>query len=100
MPMRMLECAVAIHRVLGRFPEQMVLFVGEAPLRMEDRIAGPYLSFQYRIVNIRELDSEPLLTSACLEDNVIAILGRLSDGIQAVRRSSVESRPTILRTVR
>jgi predicted transposase/invertase (TIGR01784 family) len=33
MPLRMLEYALAIHRKFHRFPEQIVLYVGNAPLR-------------------------------------------------------------------
>src|SRR5580693_3969111 len=35
MAARMLEYSVAIKRAFGRFPEQLVLYVGEAPIRME-----------------------------------------------------------------
>jgi len=84
---RMLDYAIAIESSFGQFPNQMVLYVGEAPLRMERRLesAGSRLSFECAIVDIRELDGEPLLSSASLEDNVIAVLARLSDRQRAVR---------------
>src|ERR1700735_5567838 len=56
MALRMLEYAAAIHRQFGRFPQQVVLYVGEAPLRMKNRIAGPHLEFVCRMVDIRSLD--------------------------------------------
>jgi hypothetical protein len=86
MPLRMLEYAVAIHRKFGRFPGQLVLYVGRAPLRMDKKITSPGLSFECRIIDIRELESEPLLASPSLADNIISILARLSDEISAVRQ--------------
>jgi len=86
MAARMLEYSVAIQRSFGRFPEQLVLYVGEAPLRMAGRISGPGLSFECAIVDIRQLDSEPLLESRILEDNIVAVLARWPDNVSAVRR--------------
>lgn len=86
MTLRMLEYALAIHRRFHRFPEQIVLYVGNAPPRMKSRIAEPHLSFRYRLVDIRDLDGEPLLASASLEDNVLAILLRLGNEREAVHR--------------
>ena len=54
---------MAIQRTFGSFPEQFVLYGGEAPLRMADRISGPGLSFECAVVDIRQLDSELLLES-------------------------------------
>jgi hypothetical protein len=50
------------------------------------RVPGPGISFECAIVDIRELDSDPLLESSILEDNIVAVLGRLSDGAATVRR--------------
>jgi len=86
MARRMLEYSLAIHRKFKRFPEQMVLYVGNAPLRMKSRLAGPRLSFDCRIVDIREIDGELLLTSPSLEDNVIAVLARMGNEREAVKR--------------
>jgi predicted transposase YdaD len=86
MALRMLEYSLAIHRKFHSFPEQVVLYVGNAPMRMKNRLAAPHLSFEYRLVDIRELDSEPLLASGSLEDNIIAVLMRLGDERVAVRQ--------------
>ena len=86
MSRRMLEYSLAIERKFGRFPEQAVLYVGAAPLLMERFLKGPRLSFDCPILDVRELDSEPLLASSRLEDNVIAILTRLDNEREAVRR--------------
>jgi predicted transposase YdaD len=86
MALRMLEYALAIHRQFGRFPEQVVLYVGAARLRMKGAIQGPQLEFRCRIADIRELDGERLIASRNVEDNVVAVLARLSNERDAVRR--------------
>ena len=72
MALRMAEYAWAIYRRFRCFPEQIVLYVGEAPVRMKCEMQGGSVSVRYRLVDIRELDSEPLLASDRVEDNVIA----------------------------
>ena len=86
MALRMLEYAVAIHRRFGRFPRQVVLYVGQAPLRMPRRLTGPDLEFSCKMMDIRELDCEPLIASSRVEDNVIAVLARLGSERAAVKR--------------
>ena len=86
MARRMLEYSLAIHRKFHRLPEQIVVYVGNPPLRMKGRFTGPRLSFECRIMDIREIDSEPLLASDSLEDNVFGILARVGNQREAVRR--------------
>jgi hypothetical protein len=86
MPVRMLEYFVGIHRLLDRFPRQLCLYVGEAPLRMETELVTAGLKFDYPLIDIRTLDGEVLLESPNIGDNVIAILARLRDNRDAVRR--------------
>jgi hypothetical protein len=73
MPIRMAEYCLGIFRLLGRFPRQVLLYVGEAPLRMESELKGPDVWFRYGLIDIRSLDGERLLESEDLGDNVIAI---------------------------
>ena len=63
-----------------------MLYVGEAPLRMHSELRGPNQWFQYRTVDIRDLDGDRLLESEEVGDNVIAILARLQDDKEAVRK--------------
>jgi hypothetical protein len=86
MPLRMGEYCLGIFRLFGRLPRQIVLYVGEAPLRMAEELRGPDVWFRYRALDIRELDGERLLDSEEVGDNVIAILARLRDHGSAVRR--------------
>jgi hypothetical protein len=68
------------------YPKQVVLYVGEVPLRMTgDFHANGELVFRYRVVDIRELDGRKLLDSDGIGDNVLAILARLGDKREAVR---------------
>jgi hypothetical protein len=86
MPLRMIEYCLGVRRVFGRFPRQILLYVGEAPLHMEAELHGPDLSFAYRLIDIRWLDGDRLLESMEVGDNVIAILAHLRDHREAVRR--------------
>jgi Domain of unknown function (DUF4351) len=86
MPLRMAEYCLGVFRLFGRFPRQVLLYVGEAPLRMESELRGPDVWFRYRPIDIRDLDGERLLESDYVGDNVIAILARLRDHKDAVRR--------------
>src|SRR6516225_7849642 len=83
-PLRMAEYSLAIYRLRKKFPRQIVLYVGEAPLKMEDTLVGPDLQFRYRLIDVRDLDGERLRESPEMGDNVIAILTRLRDRREAL----------------
>jgi hypothetical protein len=59
MALRMAEYALAIYRRFRRFPQQTVLYVGEAGLRMCADLCGGLLSFRFRLLDIRELPGAP-----------------------------------------
>jgi Domain of unknown function (DUF4351) len=86
MPLRMAEYCLGVFRLFGRFPRQVVLYVGEAELRMASELRAPGVLFQYRLIDIRELDGDRLLESGEVGDNVIAILAGLRDHEGAVRK--------------
>ena len=86
MPLRMAEYSLRVYRQFQRFPKQIVLYVGDAELRMASELAGPDHFCRYTIVDIRALDSEPLLNSPFPADNVMAILTRLRDRQAAIRQ--------------
>jgi hypothetical protein len=85
-PLRMAEYLFGIGLRYGRLPRQVVLYVGEAPLRMKDRVEGPDVSVRFHLVDIRDLDGEELLESSHVGDNVLAVLTRLSEQPKVVRR--------------
>ena len=86
MPLRMAEYCLGVFRLFGQFPRQVVLYVGEPQLQMENKLRGTDVLFQYRMIDIRTLEGDRLLESAEVGDNVIAILARLRDHEDAVRR--------------
>lgn len=73
--------------IRGRFPRQVLLYLGEPPLRMQSELCGPGMSFRYDLVDIRSLDGERLLESPSVGDNVIGILARLRDHRGAIRKT-------------
>ena len=40
-PLRMAECGLGVYRLFGKFPRQILLYVGESPLRMPSELRGP-----------------------------------------------------------
>lgn len=86
MPLRTAEYCLGIFRVFGRFPRQVLLYVGEPPLRMASELRGPDVLFRYRAIDIREIDGDRLLESDGVGDNVIAILAKLRDRRQALHK--------------
>jgi Domain of unknown function (DUF4351) len=86
MSLRMAEYSLGIYRLFGQFAQQVLLYVGEPPLRMSDELRGPDVLFRYRVIDIRTLDGDCLIESDEVGDNVIAILARLRDHREAVRR--------------
>jgi hypothetical protein len=85
-PLRMAEYSLGVLRLFGKFPRQVLLYVGEAPLAMESELRDPDVSFRYRLIDIRDLDGDRLLESLETGDNVIAILARLRDHKAAIRK--------------
>jgi hypothetical protein len=86
MPVRMAEYSLSVYRAHEIFPEQYVLYVGSAPMRMPSELAGPNHICRYKIVDIRDLDAETLLNSPLPADNVIAILARYSNKMETIGR--------------
>jgi len=86
MPLRMAEYCLGVVRLFGKFPRQVLVYVGQAPLRMDSELRGPNVWFRYSVIDIRDLDGDRLLESEEIGDNVIAILARLRDHQDAVHR--------------
>lgn len=59
---------------LGEHVEQVLVYAGRAALTMPGHLETPSLRYQFRILNLREMDGEPLLASDDWGDNVIALL--------------------------
>lgn len=85
-PLRMAEYYLRVFRQFARFPQQVLLYVGNAPMSMEAELNTPALKHSYRIIDIRDLDGALLLESSHLADNIVAVLTRLPDARAAVHR--------------
>lgn len=85
MPLRMAEYYFAIYRQHGRFPRQVLLYLGSRKLSMPAELKTDALRFQYQLVDLRSLDGEPLLSSPEISDNVMAVLTRLKDERAALK---------------
>ncbi len=73
---RMLRYYVHLEDTHEQHVTQTVLYMGREPMRLEDTYATPTLQFRFTIVNLRELDAEPLLESSDWADNVLALLAK------------------------
>lgn len=74
LPRRVAEYYLGFHRHLKAHIEMVVLYVGKEPLRMAPRFQTPSMRFDYRLLDIREFDGEPLVESDDLGDNMLALL--------------------------
>ena len=86
MASRMLEYYLLLWKRYSVQPVQQMIYVGGRPMTMSAEIQHENLTFRYRIIDMRELDSEALLQSPVIEDTLLAILCRLDDTRAAVRR--------------
>jgi hypothetical protein len=55
-------------------------------LRMKAELSGPDSTFQYTLIDARELDGNQLLASSRIEDNLMAILARLENRTETIQR--------------
>ncbi|HLK63376.1 MAG TPA: DUF4351 domain-containing protein [Bryobacteraceae bacterium] len=86
MPRRMLQYGTAVLEKYGRYPKQVLLYFGTAPMRMKSEYqANEDFRFRYTAVDIRSLDGKKLPASDGIGDNVLAILARQQNERKAVR---------------
>jgi len=74
MARRQAEYYLGFHRLLREHVEQVLLYIGREPLRMRSVFETPTMRYEFQLLDIREVDSEPLLTSDDWGDNVLALL--------------------------
>ena len=85
MPWRMLEYYAPLRLTYEQEPWQIVLYVGAGKPKRMIHIREKRLRFSYDVVDIRQLNAEPLLESDELSDNLLAILCNVKD-VRAVSR--------------
>jgi hypothetical protein len=76
MPYRMAIYAVMIGRRYRRPMRQVVLYVGQEKLRMEDHLDLGAFQIRYSLIDIREFDAEELMRSGGPGDLALAVLAR------------------------
>ncbi|MSV31829.1 MAG: hypothetical protein EXQ57_04845 [Bryobacterales bacterium] len=74
--LRMLEYYAYLCRLYKQHIAQGVLYLGAEPLRLESSYHSPSIDFRFEIVNLREIDAEPLLASDDWADNALALLAK------------------------
>ncbi len=81
-----LEYYPPLRRTFGQEPWQIVLYIGKKKPRRQAYIREQRLRFSYDVIDIRALDSRPLLDSESVSDNLLAILCDIDDILIASRR--------------
>jgi hypothetical protein len=67
--------------------EQIVIYLGNDPLRMSDSIQTPAMQFRFRLIDIRDVDGDRLARHGDTADVILAILARVRSQPQAIRRA-------------
>jgi predicted transposase YdaD len=86
MALRMAEYGLLIYDQHAKFPQQVVLYFGDEPMRMPAELIFSDFTYRYRLVDVRELDGDWLIESEAISDNMVGVLAGLRDPQQAVRR--------------
>jgi hypothetical protein len=71
---RQAEYYLGFHRLVGEHVDQIMLYVGREPLRMRPVFETPTMRYEFRLLDIRDVDGEPLLASEDWGDNLLALL--------------------------
>ncbi|KWT94629.1 hypothetical protein [Candidatus Magnetominusculus xianensis] len=69
-----------------RLPIQIVLYVGNEHMNMENYMEGEGVKYSYKLIDIREIDCHQLLESDIPEDIVLAILCKTEDVDVTIRK--------------
>ena len=72
---------------------QKVLYVGNARWNAPLGIEEPNLSFRYEVIDIRDIDCQELMASPMLEENILAVLCRMSNQNETIREILCRSAP-------
>jgi len=79
MPQRMLYYALAIQKTHKKFPKQLVIYVGEKEIEIENSLEFNNNYFSYEVKNIKDIDCKPLIESDNINDNILSILCNIKD---------------------
>ncbi len=83
--MRNLGYFAGLLRDFGRAPRQIVFWIGPGKPGVAGGLSfAPALEYQYRVVDVRELDGEFLLEGGAPEESIFAVLCKLENPREAV----------------
>jgi len=85
MPMRMLEYFFLIKQHYKQPIIQQVLYVGRDKMNMSNHIIEEKIQFYYQLIDIRDINCEPLLQSPLLEDNLLAVLCKVEKKVETIQ---------------
>ena len=87
MPQRMLRYWLLLHERYNMIPiTQHVLYIGNAPCSMASKINVDLVTYEYLPWDIRDIDEEVLLCSGSPADRTLAVLSRMRNERQTIRR--------------
>ena len=79
MAIRLLEYRAMLNRIHGLLVKQYVLYIGGGNMNMQDCIIEPDLQFAYKLIDFSTLPHEWFLSSEHIEEQLLAVLGKLGD---------------------
>ena len=79
MPARMLNYASLIYLTYNEFPKQLVLYVGDRDIKIENGVNFENIRYNYEVKSIKEFDCSILIESDNISDNIIAVLCDIKD---------------------
>jgi hypothetical protein len=74
MARRQAEYYLGFHRLLDQHVEQVVLYIGRERLKMQPVFETPAMRYEFHLLDMHEVDGEPLLQSDDWGDNLLALL--------------------------
>ncbi|MBF0590821.1 MAG: Rpn family recombination-promoting nuclease/putative transposase [Nitrospirae bacterium] len=74
---RMYLYSAFIYNQHKRLPMQIVLYVGNKPLNMENSVELGLIKYAYKLIDMRNVDGDQLIDSDDPDDNVLAILCKI-----------------------
>lgn len=86
LPIRMAEYSLHVYRLYRQFPEQYVIYVGNARMSMPAQLVGPAFQCQFHLIDIRDFSEDALLNSPYRGDHILAILAKHPSRVKSIRR--------------
>lgn len=85
-PERMLEYGVGIWRSQGKFPKQLLVYLGNAEMRILNEVRLEGLQYRFEKIDIRALDGDAMAESGSMAVRIVSMLAGSRDRRNAIRR--------------